>query len=129
MVHVCRAILNVCMPYTSRDEITTAVQASVQRCIDREVDAESVVLHLDFICFFVVTWLKPRLSSYYSDLTEHDIESQLETVRRGGPPLDILIRTSGVRRLSDFLLWQVGFYFIFCLFPCCDQTAHDTFAR
>ena len=25
----------------------------------------------------------------------------------GSPPLDILIRTSGVKRLSDYLLWQV----------------------
>jgi undecaprenyl diphosphate synthase len=25
----------------------------------------------------------------------------------GSPPLDILIRTSGVKRLSDFFLWQV----------------------
>ena len=25
----------------------------------------------------------------------------------GSPPLDILVRTSGVKRLSDFFLWQV----------------------
>lgn len=25
----------------------------------------------------------------------------------GSPPLDILVRTSGVKRLSDYLLWQV----------------------
>ena len=25
----------------------------------------------------------------------------------GSPPLDILIRSSGVKRLSDFLMWQV----------------------
>jgi len=25
----------------------------------------------------------------------------------GSPPLDILVRTSGVKRLSDFLMWQV----------------------
>jgi ditrans,polycis-polyprenyl diphosphate synthase len=28
----------------------------------------------------------------------------------GSPPLDILIRTSGVKRLSDFLLWQASSY-------------------
>jgi len=26
---------------------------------------------------------------------------------RGSPPLDVLVRTSGVKRLSDFMLWQV----------------------
>lgn len=25
----------------------------------------------------------------------------------GSPPIDILVRTSGVKRLSDFLTWQV----------------------
>ena len=25
----------------------------------------------------------------------------------GSPPLDVLVRTSGVKRLSDYLLWQV----------------------
>lgn len=26
----------------------------------------------------------------------------------GSPPLDILIRTSGVKRLSDYMMWQVS---------------------
>ncbi len=30
------------------------------------------------------------------------------TTVAGSPPLDILIHTSGVKRLSDFLLWQVS---------------------
>lgn len=29
------------------------------------------------------------------------------TTKGNSPPLDILIRTSGVKRLSEFLLWQV----------------------
>lgn len=40
-------------------------------------------------------------------ITEHDVDAQLMTSLGGSPPLDILIRTSGVKRLSDFLLWQV----------------------
>ncbi|EAU85142.1 dehydrodolichyl diphosphate synthetase [Coprinopsis cinerea okayama7 len=77
-----RAILNVCMPYGSRDEITTAVQSSVQNAME----GDCVV-------------------------TEEDIESNLMTTLGNSPPLDILIRTSGVKRLSDFLLWQ-----------CCEDT-------
>lgn len=38
-------------------------------------------------------------------ITEDEIAQNLYT--SASPPLDILIRTSGVSRLSDFLLWQV----------------------
>ena len=40
-------------------------------------------------------------------VTEKDIEDHLMTAKVNSPPLDILIRTSGVKRLSDYLLWQV----------------------
>jgi undecaprenyl diphosphate synthase len=39
--------------------------------------------------------------------TQEEIDKHLMTTARGSPPLDVLIRTSGVKRLSDFLLWQV----------------------
>jgi ditrans,polycis-polyprenyl diphosphate synthase len=39
----------------------------------------------------------------------------------GLPPLDLLIRTSGVKRLSDFMLWQchedTEIVFLNCLWP------------
>jgi ditrans,polycis-polyprenyl diphosphate synthase len=39
----------------------------------------------------------------------------------GMPPLDLLIRTSGVQRLSDFMLWQchedTSVVFLDCLWP------------
>jgi ditrans,polycis-polyprenyl diphosphate synthase len=81
-----RAILNLCMPYTAWDEITSAVQAAVRKNIENGPDSEYLI-------------------------TEKEIESQLFTTVGGSPPLDILIRTSGVNRLSDFLLWQ-----------CCENT-------
>ena len=40
-------------------------------------------------------------------ITEDDLEANMMTSVVGSPPLDVLIRTSGVKRLSDFLLWQV----------------------
>ncbi|KZP01177.1 Di-trans-poly-cis-decaprenylcistransferase [Calocera viscosa TUFC12733] len=82
-----RAILNVCMPYASRNEMASAVRV----LIDQEKT-------------FV---LKHRSI----EIGENDIDQHLETNFRGSPPLDILIRTSGVHRLSDFMLWQ-----------CCDST-------
>lgn len=76
-----RAILNVCFSYTSRDEICTAM---------KEV-AEGVERGL----------LKP------SDISEELLEKCLYTCKSHDP--DLLIRTSGEVRLSDFLLWQSSF--------------------
>lgn len=76
-----RATLNICFPYTSRDEIATAVA----RLVD---EAERGTLSADQI----------------ERLTARDFEERLMTA--GCPPPDIWIRTSGVERLSDFLLWQ-----------------------
>ncbi|RXW24197.1 hypothetical protein EST38_g1639 [Candolleomyces aberdarensis] len=83
-----RAILNICMPYTSRDEITTAVETSVQNSLKDRSKAKGDIV-----------------------ITEEDIDNNLMTSLGGSPPLDILVRTSGVKRLSDFMLWQ-----------CCEDT-------
>lgn len=45
-------------------------------------------------------------------ITEEDLERYMMTNLAGSPPLDILIRSSGVKRLSDFLMWQVQFNFL-----------------
>ncbi|TEB39390.1 dehydrodolichyl diphosphate synthetase [Coprinellus micaceus] len=86
-----RSILNICMPYTSRDEITTAVESSVRQSL--------------------VSQGAQTLNAKDIHISEKDIEANLLTSLGDSPPLDILIRTSGVKRLSDFLLWQ-----------CCEDT-------
>jgi hypothetical protein len=48
------------------------------------------------------------LTIEYARITEADIERYMMTTLGGSPPLDILIRSSGVKRLSDFLMWQVS---------------------
>ncbi|KAF9051229.1 Di-trans-poly-cis-decaprenylcistransferase [Hymenopellis radicata] len=73
-----RSILNICMPYASTDEITCSVETCVQSALETN----------DFF------------------ISEKDIEKNLMTTLAGSPPLDIIVRTSGVKRLSDFLLWQ-----------------------
>lgn len=68
--------------------------------------------HLDSSLHIVVLFN----SNYFAfrDINEHVIEQSLFTAK--SPPLDILIRTSGEIRLSDFLLWQVSFiYSTFCI--------------
>jgi len=70
------------MPYTSQDEMTTAVNHVVEKYAAGEIDFE--------------------------DITESEIASHLEIHAKGSPPLDIMIRTSGVKRFSDYMLWQAS---------------------
>ncbi|KAF9645071.1 Di-trans-poly-cis-decaprenylcistransferase [Thelephora ganbajun] len=79
-----KSILNLCMPYTSRDEIATAVQSVVQERVAGGLDDTE------------------------HPITEEDIERYMMTSLAGSPPLDILVRSSGVKRLSDFLMWQAS---------------------
>lgn len=85
------------MPYTSRDEITTAVHKAIQARLDGADDTYAISLH-DYIH-------SPTL--LHREITEDDIEAHLMTSIAGSPPLDILVRSSGVKRLSDYMLWQV----------------------
>lgn len=72
-------VLNVCFPYTSRDDITEAVKKSVGAIVTSETEKDAVTEN----------WFQEQM--YLTPDT---------------PPLDILIRTSGYTRLSDFMLWQ-----------------------
>lgn len=52
-------------------------------------------------------------------ITADTLNSHMYTA--GNPPLDIFVRTSGVERLSDFMLWQAHqdthIFFLKCLWP------------
>lgn len=76
--HNSKARLNVCFPYTSRDEMATAIRNVVS-------DAK-----------------KGKVNS--GDITEDTIDEAM--MFADCPPLDILIRSSGVERFSDFMMWQ-----------------------
>ena len=57
--------------------------------------------------------------------TCEDVSRQLEQ-HGGGPGVDLLIRTSGEQRLSDFLLWEAAYaelYFVETFWPDFDGTA------
>jgi len=58
------------------------------------------------------------------DITPERLAAQLDTADL--PPLDLLIRTSGEQRLSNFLLWQAAYaelYFTDTLWPDFDEAA------
>ena len=75
-----------------------------------------------------------RAAAAAGDITAETIEAHLDTADL--PPLDLLIRTSGEVRLSNFLLWQSAYaelYFTDTLWPDFKpadlQAALDHFAR
>ena len=59
-----------------------------------------------------------------TNITENDITDALYT--KDSPPVDMIVRTGGDLRISNFLLWQAAYaelYFIDKLWP--DLTADD----
>ncbi|ONH67344.1 Dehydrodolichyl diphosphate syntase complex subunit RER2 [Cyberlindnera fabianii] len=75
-----RATLNVCFPYTSRHEMAHAMRTIVKSTAKGTIQLDDINTQLVDECLYT----------------------------GGQPPVDLLIRTSGVSRLSDFLLWQVS---------------------
>ncbi len=88
--------LTICFDYGSYEEITTAVKKIAKECVDGKLNPD--------------------------DITPDTIENHLYTA--GYPKLDLLIRTSGECRISNYLLWQIAyaeFYFTDVLWPDFDK--------
>lgn len=82
----------IAVNYGGRDEITRAVKKMMEDCREGRLEADSV--------------------------TEQVVASYLDTA--GIPDPDLLIRTSGEIRLSNYLLWQLAYSEIIvtdCLWP------------
>ncbi len=74
-------VMNIALNYGSREELVNAAKKLCEKAVAGEVVPD--------------------------DLTEQDIENELYTA--GQPEVDLLIRTSGEQRLSNFMLWQVSY--------------------
>lgn len=90
--------LNLCLSYSSRWEITEAVRKLALDVKEGNIDI--------------------------SDINEQRVSSALATA--GIPDPDLLIRTGGEHRISNFLLWQIAYselYFTPLLWPDFDEKA------
>ena len=74
-------VMNIALNYGSREEITNAARRLAKKVESGEMKAD--------------------------DITDELIESNLYTASQ--PDVDLLIRTSGEQRLSNFMLWQVSY--------------------
>lgn len=87
-----RMTLTLALSYSARWEITDAIKSIVKKAINQEINIE--------------------------DINQDFISSHLST--SGIPDPELLIRTSGEYRLSNFLLWQIAYtelYFTNKLWP------------
>jgi len=71
------------LSYSSRWEITEAVKRMARMAVDGQIRPE--------------------------DIDERMVSSQLSTGLQGIPDPDLLIRTSGELRISNYLLWQIAY--------------------
>jgi undecaprenyl diphosphate synthase len=74
-------ILNLALSYSGRNEIVRAAQKLAAACVAKELDP--------------------------GDISEIVISDNLDTADMPDP--DLLIRTSGEQRISNFLLWQMAY--------------------
>ncbi len=74
-------VMNIALNYGAREEITNAVREICKDVKNGKTDIDSI--------------------------TDKTVENHLYT--KGQPEVDLLIRTSGEQRLSNFMLWQVSY--------------------
>ncbi len=89
-------VLNLALSYGSRQEITRAVKSIAEKCLNGEL--QSAAINEDIINDFLYT--------------------------SGLPDPDMIIRTGGESRLSNFLLWQASYAEIYIT-----ETAWPNFRR
>jgi len=93
-----RLIFTIALNYGAQDELVRATRAIAEEARAGRIDPDAI--------------------------DAAAIEARLDT--RDLPPLDLLIRTSGERRLSNFLLWQAAYaelLFVDTLWPDFDHAA------
>jgi len=170
-----KAILNLCVPYTSHNEITTAIRDTVvdysqPLALQQRAFSESHIVHTirarrlssnnlkvrshspssghsaspggtsdtegsisssttlnpesppEEALIKEEDDLQPPIREVYPDaetITSEVLDNHMFTA--GLPPVELLVRTSGVERLSDFMLWQchqdTEIVFLKCLWP------------
>ncbi|MCQ4936585.1 isoprenyl transferase [Anaerotignum propionicum] len=84
--------VHIALNYGGRDELLRSVQKITEKALNGQI--------------------------YLQDITEETIEENLDTA--GVPDPELLIRTSGEERISNFLLWQIAYselYFSNVLWP------------
>ena len=96
-------VFNICLNYGGHAEIVDATKDIVKLVLDNKLSID--------------------------DITEEEFEKHLY---QDLPPIDLMIRTSGEVRLSNFMLWQLSYaemYFPDCHWPAFNENEFDKAIR
>lgn len=99
-------VLNVCVGYGGRDEILNGVKGVVEDVKSKVIDYEDV--------FNMTGEEFEEYLSGGSKVTKPLANLNLPAQAKP-PPLDVVLRTSGERRISNFLIWQCAYSELFFL--------------
>lgn len=105
----------------NRDALPLELQADICRAIEETKEHTGTVIQLAVNYGGkdeIVRAVRKIAPENVQTLTETDFEALLDTAQI--PPVDLLIRTGGEQRLSNFLLWQTAYaelYFTDVLWP------------
>lgn len=97
--HNTRLVLNVCLNYGGHSEIVDSTKKICQKIMNGQLDLDDI----------------------NEELFEENLYQNL-------PPIDLLIRTSGEYRVSNYMLWQLSYselYFTDILFPDFNEKEFD----
>jgi undecaprenyl diphosphate synthase len=101
-------------------EAATANNTAITLCVAANYGGRWDVLQA------VQSWQAANPNQPVASMTEHALAQYLSTA--GLPEVDLLVRTGGEQRISNFLLWQAAYaelYFADTLWPDFDQTELD----
>ncbi len=102
-----------------RDRLPRSARAALEQLERASADRGRLHLRLaiDYSSQWVIAEAARRLAQDGGSITPEALE---RTLTRDVPPVDLLVRTAGEQRLSDFLLWEVAYaelYFTKVLWP------------
>jgi len=107
-----------------RDRLDSGLVRAIERAEEATAEGQRLLLRLavDYSARDLLVEAVRR-AAVASDIERHDLASLLGQVMYGGgpaPDVDLLIRTGGEQRLSDFLLWECAYaelYFTRVMWP------------
>lgn len=92
-----------------RSRIPAGAMKAFDDAIEKTKDNDGLILTfaMNYGSRDEITRTVNKLIKEGKEVTEQDIEDNLDTA--GLPPVDLLVRTSGEQRISNFLLWQIAY--------------------